>query len=103
MDQATQFSFRRLLVVMSTCGMAFAVLAYSPHEYITVAVLGIPIFWLGSTCVLVGGVLELQGDRWLLPSILVGVSGVIVCVISVFTSLFYTVLIAVVTVATMIT
>ena len=84
-----QFSFRMMLIMVSTCGVATAVLARSPHDYITWVAGCVPVFWGGMLCLLVGAVFEMKGASWLLLGVCTGVLGALVCVISVFTGVFY--------------
>lgn len=84
-----QFSFRMLLVMVATLGVALAVIVQPPHNYIAMMAYCVPTFWVGVLCVLVGAGVELIGDRWLLLGISTGIVGALVCVISVFTCVFY--------------
>ena len=84
-----QFSFRLLLIMVASCGIAMAIIVRSPHAYITWVASCVPVFWGGMLFVLIGAAVELRGDRWLLLGVCTGILGALVCVISVFTGVFY--------------
>ncbi len=90
--QSAQFNLRTLLVMMATCSLAFALFANVRSPSLVFAASMVPTFWFGLAATVLGGALERGGDRWLMSSVLIGVFGTLVCVMSVFTGFFYTAL-----------
>lgn len=99
MSHAPQYSLKMVLAAMATCSVSFALLSEPSHIYMMLAAGSIPTFWAGAGFAVLGGVIENQGDTWLVPGAVMAVVGSVVCVLAVFTGLFYLVMLGLITLA----
>lgn len=89
MFETAQFNLRQLLVMLTTCAIAFAMIGSGAQTYLTSVGLVVLLFWCGVVLEMVGLVMECWGDQWLFPSALANAVGMATAVWSLFTGLFY--------------
>ena len=87
--QSPRFSLQTMMVMLLTCCVAFSLISQLPGSSIAVAAAMVPTFWVGAATNVAGAALEGQGDDWLWGAVAMTVGGSLVCVVAIFTGVFY--------------